>query len=352
MMIMNGSDVMSPGGGAASLPTSSNSPSESGFSQLQMTSNGPPLCTGCGHVILDEFILRVQGRLWHSACLRCCVCHEVLNQTCFARGTQVFCQKDFFRLLGTRCAGCGGGIPPTENVRRAHENIYHVRCFTCVACDSKLETGDEFYLRDDGRLICSQDYHSDKHTGEQEVLELQEKKSRTSLTDLQTDILTTAFTSCSKPSRQMRERLSGETGLDQRVIQVWFQNKRAKCKRDHTDPSDGNNNACADQPEVHLGQVAAPPGGFPLPIVNGDFLESHRQPQTPCDFSHLAEFLNVPLSAIGALPWSATPDMWDANFVPPNVDLDPADIKDGEVCSKRRGDVTWETRDQLVNCRQ
>lgn len=83
-----------------------------------------------------------------------------------------------------------------------------------------------------------------------------------------------------------------------------------------------------------------------------DFLESHRQPQTPCDFSHLAEFLNVPLCGIGALPWSATPDMWDANFVPPNVDLDPADIKDGEVCSKRRGDVTWETRDQLVNCRQ
>ena len=101
-------------------------------------------------------------------------------------------------------------------------------------------------------------------SGEKELPDASEKKSRTSLTDMQTKILTAAFRSCAKPSRQMREQLSAQTSLDQRVIQVWFQNKRAKCKRDN---SDENNNASAEK-EDGVSHVT-PPGGFPLPIVNG-----------------------------------------------------------------------------------
>lgn len=45
------------------------------------------------------------------------------------------------------------------------------------------------------------------------------------------DTLKRAYQSSPKPARHIRERLSVDTGLDMRVVQVWFQNRRAKEKR-------------------------------------------------------------------------------------------------------------------------
>lgn len=35
--------------------------------------------------------------------------------------------------------------------------------------------------------------------------------------------------------------------------------------------------------------------------------------------------------------WPLSDDVWRPDFVPPNVDLNPCDIKNGEVCDSRRG---------------
>ena len=58
-----------------------------------------------------------------------------------------------------------------------------------------------------------------------------QKRPRTTITAKQLDTLRSAYNQSSKPSRHVREQLSQETGLDMRVIQVWFQNRRAKDKR-------------------------------------------------------------------------------------------------------------------------
>ncbi len=69
------------------------------------------------------------------------------------------------RKFGTKCAGCGSGIPPTEAVRRAHNNVYHLKCFMCKLCQVELQTGDEFFLMEDKKLICKLDYENAKAKG-------------------------------------------------------------------------------------------------------------------------------------------------------------------------------------------
>jgi len=67
---------------------------------------------------------------------------------------------------GTKCAGCEQGIPPTQIVRRAQDYVYHLECFACSMCSRQLNTGDEFYLMDDKKLVCKADYETVKTRGE------------------------------------------------------------------------------------------------------------------------------------------------------------------------------------------
>uniref|UniRef100_A0A8R1DQR8 Homeobox domain-containing protein n=1 Tax=Caenorhabditis japonica TaxID=281687 RepID=A0A8R1DQR8_CAEJA len=57
------------------------------------------------------------------------------------------------------------------------------------------------------------------------------KRPRTILNANQRRQFKAAFEKSSKPSRKVREQLANETGLSVRVVQVWFQNQRAKIKK-------------------------------------------------------------------------------------------------------------------------
>lgn len=61
------------------------------------------------------------------------------------------------RLFGTKCDKCSQCFSKNDYVMRAKTKIYHVECFRCSACMRRLETGDEFALRQDG-LFCRHDH--------------------------------------------------------------------------------------------------------------------------------------------------------------------------------------------------
>ncbi|KAK3853217.1 hypothetical protein Pcinc_040230, partial [Petrolisthes cinctipes] len=198
-----------------------------------------PKCAGCSEAILDRFILKVLERTWHSRCLKCADCGAQLTDKCFARNQQVYCKEDFFRRYGTKCSGCEQGIPPTQVVRRAQDNVYHLHCFACVICQRQLNTGDEFYLMEDNKLVCKSDYEQAKQRAVvvgsaggdgvgwdiTEEDQLGGKRPRTTITARQLDKLKAAYSRSAKPPRHVREQLAHDTGLDMRVVQVWFQNR-------------------------------------------------------------------------------------------------------------------------------
>ncbi|KAH9498960.1 LIM/homeobox protein Lhx3 [Bulinus truncatus] len=103
----------------------------------------------------------------HEICLRlvtsssCMGCHFIGKLSPLSRIRRCNMYQ-YQRRFGTKCASCDKGIPPTEVVRRAQENVYHLDYFACLMCARQLNTKDEFYLMEDRRLVCREDYEAAK----------------------------------------------------------------------------------------------------------------------------------------------------------------------------------------------
>ncbi|XP_035985293.1 LIM/homeobox protein LMX-1.2-like [Fundulus heteroclitus] len=166
------------------------------------------------------------------------------------------------QLFFTKCSGCLKKIAPSEFVMRAMQSVYHLSCFCCSVCERRLSKGDEFVVKA-GHLLCKADYererdlfgtvspdNSDLERSDDEILDVKSekflpaekrsndskdthrpKRPRTILTTQQRRAFKASFDVSSKPCRKVRETLAAETGLSVRVVQVWFQNQRAKMKK-------------------------------------------------------------------------------------------------------------------------
>uniref|UniRef100_A0A8C4NKW7 Uncharacterized protein n=1 Tax=Eptatretus burgeri TaxID=7764 RepID=A0A8C4NKW7_EPTBU len=265
------------------------------------TSSSGVRCAGCGIAICDRFLLRMGQEHWHETCLACTACHAPLRRTCYRRNHRPYCKQDYLRLFGARCPACGEPIPPLELVLRARGLAFHLPCFRCAVCQRPLRTGDLFVLRN-GRPVCrppcrrhcelpsppspsphhpassmavqrsgivpeidrSTQESEDDGSGEQMITGSRRRKGcgpeerregkrpkrpRTILTPQQRRAFKASFELSAKPSRKVREMLAAETGLNVRVVQVWFQNQRAKMKK----LARRQNQAAPDRPALRTG---------------------------------------------------------------------------------------------------
>uniref|UniRef100_A0AC35GA15 Uncharacterized protein n=1 Tax=Panagrolaimus sp. PS1159 TaxID=55785 RepID=A0AC35GA15_9BILA len=164
-----------------------------------------------------------------------------------------------------KCARCLLPIRAEEYVQKCRENAYHSTCFYCIYCGKPLKIGDEYYCVNT-QIICSNDYHLMLQHGHQPGIlppppgplsdlpfpslhslppffpesepnhrrnssKKPPKRPRTILNSQQRKAFKIAFDKGSKPTKKVREQLASETGLSVRVVQVWFQNQRAKIKK-------------------------------------------------------------------------------------------------------------------------
>lgn len=142
-----------------------------------------------------------------------------------------------------KCLRCGENIQANEMIMRAQNFVFHLPCFICCVCCQPLQKGEQFIMRG-GQLFCRHDYEKDifiaqNHPDDEYLLDdirprdgrRGPKRPRTILTSTQRRQFKASFEMSPKPCRKIREALAKDTGLSVRVVQVWFQNQRAKMKK-------------------------------------------------------------------------------------------------------------------------
>lgn len=215
--------------------------------------------------------------------------------TCFIRDGFMFCKQDYHRRYSQqRCTRCHVGLSTHELVMRARDSIYHIDCFLCFSCNKPLIPGDTYGIHC-GQIFCLDDYEhllNNFHTetsyydcspgypsrmeemlmfsGEPvtkgrnrkrkgmmtshgcmqslgiftnergEIISRdafgtnhppRQKRVRTSFKHHQLRTMKSYFAMNHNPDAKDLKELSRKTQLSKRVLQVWFQNARAKYRR-------------------------------------------------------------------------------------------------------------------------
>ncbi|KAL0962338.1 hypothetical protein UPYG_G00338800 [Umbra pygmaea] len=220
------------------------------------------LCAACGGRVCDRFVILAAGRAWHGACLRCsqCQCELQSHLTLYCREGSIYCQQDYCRLFSVgRCARCSEPIPSSAMVMRSGELTFHPDCFSCQECDVTLMPGN-LYCQQGQSLYCPSHYRGDSGAPPLYKLNLQHregegeesvsspeprleddvpgvrarrrtKRIRTCFRSEQLKAMESYFARKHNPDGKDWSCLSQRTGLPKRVLQVWFQNARAKLRR-------------------------------------------------------------------------------------------------------------------------
>ncbi|KAK0404578.1 hypothetical protein QR680_017521 [Steinernema hermaphroditum] len=252
----------------------------SAIADLCPLNTSPGLCIGCHCPIVDRYFLMVgesQSHCWHQECLKCTICETNLQAfgSCFLRDGLVYCRQDYSERFAKQCDRCSTFLDLNDMVMRARGRVYHVHCFVCSICQIPLRPGHMFALGAEGSLFCQNHYEpllafghnvepsiydspnlvasltsadtckssrrpkkeetlsdADTETNEDDSASgSRSKRMRTSFKHHQLRTMKNYFHLNHNPDAKDLHSLAQKTGLTKRVLQVWFQNARAKYRR-------------------------------------------------------------------------------------------------------------------------
>ncbi|OZC05006.1 LIM domain protein [Onchocerca flexuosa] len=244
-------------------------------------------CVSCMIPITDQHYLLMNEQNWHYECLRCYLCHCSLQSasTCYYKNGMVLCRNDYLAKYGKHCERCATVLCNEDIVMRANEAIFHLECFTCCVCSAPLRPSELFTMGCNGTLYCHVHFGAVNSTDdsslrtdsseitllrgkercrkwkkstddiesttdsidciEEETLSIthKSKRMRTSFKHHQLRTMKSYFNLNHNPDAKDLKQLAQRTGLTKRVLQVWFQNARAKFRRNSMQCREASNNS-------------------------------------------------------------------------------------------------------------
>jgi hypothetical protein len=115
---------------------------------LESTANK---CAKCTHSILDVGV-QLENLHFHSTCLRCMSCENMLENTVFTHEQETYCENCYTKKYGKKCAKCGQSLSRGDTCAVFDDKYFHKMCFVCGQCGKEL-AGVQFVKRDTN-LVC------------------------------------------------------------------------------------------------------------------------------------------------------------------------------------------------------
>jgi actin-binding LIM protein len=103
-------------------------------------------CAGCGKELSEGQALVALDQQWHIWCFQCGTCGIVLHGEYMGRNGKPYCERDYQKQFGIKCAYCNRYI--SGKVLQAGDNHhFHPTCARCTKCGDPFGDGEEMYLQ-------------------------------------------------------------------------------------------------------------------------------------------------------------------------------------------------------------
>ncbi|XP_017104125.1 protein apterous isoform X2 [Drosophila bipectinata] len=219
-------------------------------------------CAGCGRQIQDRFYLSAVEKRWHASCLQCYACRQPLEResSCYSRDGNIYCKNDYYRTHysiaregDAASSSMSASYPyntqfgsPHNDSSSPHSDPSRSIVPTGIFVPaSHVITGLPQPARQKGRprkrkpkdiepFTANIDLNTeyvDFGRGSHMSSSSRTKRMRTSFKHHQLRTMKSYFAINHNPDAKDLKQLSQKTGLPKRVLQVWFQNARAKWRR-------------------------------------------------------------------------------------------------------------------------
>ncbi|XP_044594475.1 actin-binding LIM protein 3 isoform X5 [Cotesia glomerata] len=120
--------------------------SRSKSANARETGNDVGACAGCSEKLQEGQALVALDRQWHVWCFKCHSCDTVLHGEYMGKDGVPYCEKDYQKQFGVKCAYCSRYI--SGKVLQAGENHhFHPTCARCTKCGDPFGDGEEMYLQ-------------------------------------------------------------------------------------------------------------------------------------------------------------------------------------------------------------